>query len=230
MSEKQWYEDMPRDEFEGKHVRAVVDSGTVVEGRLVLWFDAGVAICMAGSNEGYTVLSSKDGSFRLTEGVKSLDLVWDERDWYRIDAKDVIHGDAVVVNGRLCTVDKAWPGDYHPQVVTDAPGRMLIDLNLIPYALRRKVQVPVKPGFYKDTMGEFWARAAKSTDDGPWRSVEPDALDQPAKSDKYMSNLMPLTPVHFVDGEAEEHDGSGPFGGLVQYLMSKTPASDGRAA
>ena len=45
-----------------------------------------------------------------------------------------------------------------------------------------------------------------------------------------MSILMPLTPVHFVDGEAEEQDGSGPFEGLVQHLMSKTPASDGRAA
>ena len=79
---------------------------------------------------------------------------------------------------------------------------MLIDLSLIPFALRRKVNVPAKPGFYKDTLGEFWARAAKSTDDGPWRSVEPDALDQPAKSDQYMSNLMPLTPVHFESGRA----------------------------
>lgn len=204
MTEKQWYEDIPRDEYEGKHVRAVMDSGAVVEGRLALWIGDRVVIFMIGSDEGITVLLSKDGSFRLTEGVKSLDLVWDERDWTRIDAKDVRHGDAVVVNGRLCTVDKAWPGDYHPQVVTDAPGRMLIDLCLIPFALRRKVNVPAKPGFYKDTLGEFWARAAKSAGDGPWRSVEPDALDQPAKSDKYMANLMPLTPVHFVDGRAPE--------------------------
>ncbi|WP_445343519.1 hypothetical protein [Bifidobacterium sp. ESL0819] len=208
MSEKQWYEDLRRDEYEGKHVRAVMDSGAVVEGRLGLWFDEKVAICMASSDErgdeGYTVLCSKDGSFQLTGGVKSLDLVWDERDWDRIDVKDVIHGDAVVVNGRLYTVDKTWPDDYHPQVVTDTPSRMLIDLYLIPFALRRKVKVPVKPGFYKDGLGEFWARSAKSTGDGPWRSVEPDALDQPAKSDKYMANLMPLTPVHFVTGRAPE--------------------------
>lgn len=204
MSEKQWYEDVPRDDFEGKHVKAVMDSGAVVLGRLSLWIGDRVAICFFGSDEGITVLFSKDGSFCLTEGVKSVDLVWDERDWYRIDTEDVLHGDAVVVNGRLCTVDKAWPGDYHPQVVTDAPGRMLIDLCLIPFALRRKVNVPAEPGFYKDTLGEFWARSAKSTDDRPWRSVEPDAVDQPAKSDKYMANLMPLTPVHFVDGRAPE--------------------------
>lgn len=230
MSEKQWYENMPRDDFEGKHVRAVMDSGAVVEGRLALWIGDRVVIFMVGSDEGITVLLSKDGSFRLTEGVKSLDLVWDERDWTRIDAKDVRHGDAVVVNGRLCTVDKAWPDDYRPQVVTDAPGRMLIDLSLVSFALRRKVKVPAKPGFYKDTLGRLWARSAKSADGGPWRHVDPDALDKPARNDKYMSILMPLTPVHFVDGEAEEHDGTGPFEGLVQHLMSKTPASDGRAA
>lgn len=202
MTEKQWYEDLPRDEMEGKHVRAVMDGGMVVEGRLVRWFDDQVAIYAAGSDEGYIVLLSKDGSFCLTEGVKSLDLVWDERDWDRIEVRDVRHGDAVVVNGRLCTVDKAWPDDYRPQVVTDTPGRMLVDLSLIPCALRRKAKIPAKPGFYKDGLGEFWARSAKSTEGGTWRSVEPDALDQPAKSDKYMANLMPLTPVHFVDGRA----------------------------
>ena len=79
---------------------------------------------------------------------------------------------------------------------------MLIDLCLIPFALRRKVNVPAKPGFYKDTLGRFWARSAKSTDGWPWQSVEPDALDKPAKSDKYMSILMPLTPVHFESGRA----------------------------
>lgn len=213
----EWYSDLEHDAFASKHVRVVFDDGTVMDGRLA--YDQSSGYVRMGSPDltlkrldgviysgGCVVVlvCGEDEQWHLLEGIKHLDLVWDERDWYRIDAKDVIHGDAVVVNGRLCTVDKAWPGDYHPQVVTDAPGRMLIDLCLIPFALRRKVNVPAKPGFYKDTLGEFWARAAKSTGDGPWRSVEPDALDQPAKSDKYMANLMPLTPVHFVDGRAPE--------------------------
>lgn len=204
MSEKQWYEDIPIEEFAGKHVRAVVDGGAVIEGRLAVWEDRQTSIYMGSlSDDGLSPLRTTiDGRRELMYGITRLDLVWDERDWERIDVKDVRHGDAVVVNGRLCTVDLAWADDYHPQVVTDAPGRMLIDLSLIPFALRRKVNVPAKPGFYKDTLGEFWARAAKSTGDGPWRSVEPDALDQPAKSDKYMSNLMPLTPVHFESGRA----------------------------
>ncbi|MCT6838294.1 MAG: hypothetical protein M3Z49_06030 [Bifidobacteriales bacterium] len=202
MTEKQWYEDIPRDEFEGKHVKAVMDSGAVVKGRLSLWIGDRVTICFVGSDEGITVLFSKDGSFRLTEGVKSLDLVWDERDWTRIEVKDLRDGDAVVANGVLYKVRAMGLQDEHPFVLADAPGRLSIDLRLVSCALRRKMKVPVKPGFYKDTLGEFWARAAKSTDDGTWRSVEPDALDQPAKSDKYMANLMPLTPVHFESGRA----------------------------
>ena len=213
----EWYSDLEHDAFASKHVRVVFDDGTVMDGRLA--YDQSSGYVRMGSPDltlkrldgviysgGCVVVlvCGEDEQWHLLEGIKHLDLVCDERDWYRIDAKDVIHGDAVVVNGRLCTVDKAWPGEGQPQVVTDAPGRMLIDLCLIPFALRRKVNVPAKPGFYKDTLGEFWARAAKSTDDGPWRSVEPDALDQPAKSDKYMANLMPLTPVHFVDGRAPE--------------------------
>ena len=219
----EWYNDLGYKDFDGKHVLVTLDDGTTISGAIT-YDTLGLAgkkeddtcsgyICMSATAPiligAYTVpkrldilVNMEDCRWRPLDGIKSVDLVWDERDWTRIDAKDVRHGDAVVVNGRLCTVDKAWPGDYHPQVVTDAPGRMLIDLCLIPFALRRRVNVPAKPGFYKDTLGEFWARAAKSAGDGPWRSVEPDALDQPAKSDQYMSNLMPLTPVHFESGRA----------------------------
>ena len=131
--------------------------------------------------------------------------MWDERDWERIDAKNLRCGDAVVVDGVLYEVTKASlvHTDY-PCVGTDALGRNPIDLRLVSCALRRKVRVPVKPGFYKDTLGRLWARSAKSVDGGPWWHVDPDALGKPARSDKYMSILMPLTPVHFVDGRAPE--------------------------
>ena len=204
MSEKQWYEDVPRDEFEGKHVRAVMDSGAVIEGCLKYW-DSQLVTIGSLSEGNYVLRGSGKDFWELTKDVKRLDLVWDERDWDRIDVKDVRVGDAVVVDGVLYEVTNASlvHTDY-PCVGTDALGRNPIDLRLVSCALRRKVQVPATPGFYKDTLGEFWARAAKPTDNGPWRSVEPDALDQPAKSDQYMSNLMPLTPVHFVDGRAPE--------------------------
>ena len=171
MSEKQWYEDMPSDDFEGKHVKAVMDSGAVVEGRLALWIGDRVVIFMVGSDEGITVLLSKDGSFSLTEGMKSLDLVWDERYWDRVGVDDIEAIDALVVAGKLYELVShkpdcdLWqvriPGEKHTASVPTA---------MISCALRRKV------------------------------------------------------------GAAEGHESSGPFEGLVQYLMPKIPVSDGRAA
>lgn len=200
----EWYSNLKPEEIKGKHVRAVLSSGTVVEGCLEYW-DNGLASIGSLSEGNYVLRGSEKKCWKLTAGVKRLDLVWDERDWDRIDAKDLSCGDAVVANGVLYKVRSMGLQDEHyPFVLADATGLLSIDLRLVSCALRRKVNVPAEPGFYKDTLGEFWARAAKSTDDGPWRSVEPDALDQPAKSDKYMANLMPLTPVHFVDGRAPE--------------------------
>ena len=216
----EWYSDLYYKDFKGKHVLVTYDDGTAIMGAVTYGVletrESGREIsdcyvrlmpAFAGIGGEHTEDTSiavlecmEDDRWRPLDGIKSVDLVWDERDWYRIDAKDLLAGDAVVANGRLYKVSWAHVGP--PQVVTDTPGHMLIDLRLVSCALRRKVNVPAKPGFYKDTLGEFWARAAKSTDDGPWRSVEPDALDQPAKSDQYMSNLMPLTPVHFESGRA----------------------------
>ena len=214
----EWYSDLEHDAFASKHVRVVFDDDTVMDGRLA--YDQSSGYVRMGSPD--LILKRPDGviysggcivalvcgedeQWHLLEGIESLDLVWDERDWERIDAKNLRCGDAVVANGVLYKVRAMGLQDeHHPFVLADAPGRLSIDLRLVSCALRRRVQIPAKPGYYRDTLGEFWARAAKSTDDGPWRSVEPDALDQPAKSDKYMSNLMPLTPVHFVDGRAPE--------------------------
>lgn len=217
MSEE-WYSGMHYDEMDGKHVRVTLEDGTVMEGRLV--YDQSDESVRLGSTQlsipwddrttskipcPAVLVDGEWEDWHPLKGIESLDLVWDERDWDRIEAKDLDCGDAVVANGVLYKVRAMGLQDeHHPFVLADAPGRLSIDLRLVSCALRHRVQVPVKPGFYKDGLGEFWARAAKSTDDGPWRSVEPDALDQPAKSDKYMSNLMPLTPVHFVDGRAPE--------------------------
>lgn len=218
----EWYNDLYYKDFKGKHVLVTYDDGTAIMGAVTYGVletrESGREIsdcyvrlmpAFAGIGGEHTegtsiavLVCMEDDRWRLLDGIKSVDLVWDERDWERIDVKDLRAGDAVVANGRLYKVPWAHMGP--PQVVTDTPGRMLIDLRLVSCALRRKVNVPAKPGFYKDKLGEFWARSAKPAGDGPWRSVEPDALDQPAKSDKYMSNLMPLTPVHFVNGRAPE--------------------------
>lgn len=203
MTEKQWYEDVPCDEFEGKHVRDVVDSGTVFEGRLELWDSRMVVVCMGSLGDGIYVLKSINDCWYLMGGIKSLDLVWDERDWERIDAKDLRDGDAVVANGQLYKVDVSWVHEDPPQVVTDTPGRMRIDLRLVSCALRRKVKVPSKYGYYRDRDGFFWARTMRG-DKKPWHPINQYSMDTPAMSDEAMAFLMPLTPVHFVDGRAPE--------------------------
>ena len=203
MGEKQWYEDLPREEIEGKHVRAVMDSGTVIEGRLAFW---GKWLVTAGSPiEGNYVLGgSEESRWELTERVECLDLVWDERDWTRIDVKDLRDGDAVVANGRLYQVDVSWAHEDPPQVVTDTPSRMRIDLSLVSCALRRKmkVHIPAKAGFYKDRTGSYWVRAWMTGHDKPWRAVDPYAFDFPVRSEDEMFSRMPLTPVHFESGRA----------------------------
>lgn len=201
MSEKQWYEDLSREEIEGKHVRAVLSSGTVIEGRLEYW---GSQLITIGSlSEGnYVLRGSEKDIWKLTKDVEHLDLVWDERDWERIDAEDLHDGDAVVANGRLYKVSWAHVGP--PQVVTDTPGRMLIDLRLVSCALRRKaeVKVPMEPGYYRDRDGAFWKMWLYDEGDPVWQPVLVDVDTCHVYSSLEMERLMPLTPVHFESGRA----------------------------
>ena len=219
----EWYNDLYYKDFKGKHVLVTYDDGTVIMGAVTYGVletrESGREIsdcyvrlmpALAGIEGEHTedtsiavLVCMEDDRWRPLDGIKSVDLVWDEREWDRVGLDDIEAIDALVVAGKLYELVShkpdcdLWqvriPGEKHTARVATA---------MISCALRRKVSVPAEPGFYKDTLGEFWARAAKSTDDGPWRSVEPDALDQPAKSDKYMANLMPLTPVHFESGKA----------------------------
>jgi len=80
---------------------------------------------------------------------------------------------------------------------------MRIDLRLVSCALRRKVKVPSKYGYYRDRDGFFWARTMRG-DKKPWHPINQYSMDTPAMSDEAMAFLMPLTPVHFVDGRAPE--------------------------
>ena len=215
----EWYSDLEHDAFASKHVRVVFDDGTVVDGRLAYDQSSGYVrmgspdltlkrpdgvIYSGGCIE--VLVCGEDERWHLLEGIKHLDLVWDERDWDRIDVKDLRDGDAVVANGRLYKVDVSWVHEDPPQVVTDTPSRMRIDLSLVSCALRRKtkVHIPAKAGFYKDRTGSYWVRAWMPGHDKPWRAVDPYAFDFPVRSEDEMFSRMPLTPVHFVAGRAPE--------------------------
>lgn len=198
----EWYSNLKPEEIKGKHVRAVLSSGTVVEGCLEYW-DNGLASIGSLSEGNYVLRGSEKKCWKLTAGVKRLDLVWDERDWEQIDANGLRAGDAVVANGRLYQVSWAHVGP--PQVVTDTPGRMLIDLRLVSCALRRKaeVKVPMEPGYYRDRDGGFWKMWLYSDGHAVWQPMLVDIGDTcHMNSTLEMKRLMPLTPVHFESGRA----------------------------
>lgn len=214
--ETSWYSHLNADEINGKHVRVRIDDGTVIESYLV-YDDQGGCVRLGDSvlplpweSKSHKVFPSPavltyedDECLYPLQGVESIDLVWDERDWDRIDAKDLRDGDAVVANGRLYRVDVSWTHENPPQVVTDTPGRMRIDLRLVSCALRRKVKVPSKYGYYRDRDGFFWARTMRG-DKKPWHPINQYFMNTPAMIDEAMAFRVPLTPVHFVDGRAPE--------------------------
>lgn len=213
--ETSWYSHLNADEINGKHVRVRIDDGTVIESYLV-YDDQGGCVRLGDSvlplpweSKSHKVLPSPavltyedDECLYPLQGVESIDLVWDERDWDRIDVKDVRHGDAVVSNGRLYQVDVSWVHENPPQVVTDTPSRMRIDLSLVSCALRRRVRVPVKPGYYRDRDGAFWKMWLYDEGDPVWQPVLVDIDTSYVSSSLEMERLMPLTPVHFESGRA----------------------------
>lgn len=187
----EWYNDLKSEDFGGKHVVVTLDDGMTISGALSDTYGltakkendtCSAYICMAETvpviTGRYTspeclaiLVCMEDNRWRTVDGITSVDLVWDERDWDRVGLDDIEAIDALVVAGRLYELVShkpdcdLWqvriPGEKHTASVPTA---------MITCALRRKA------------------------------------------------------------GATEVHESSGPFEGLVQYLMSKTPASDGRAA
>lgn len=212
----EWYSDLEHDAFASKHVRVVFDDGTVMDGRLA--YDQSSGYVRMGSSDltlkrldgviysgGCVVVlvCGEDEQWHLLDGIKSLDLVWDEHDWKQIEDQPLRHGDAVVANGRLYKVSAIMPGEYYPQILTDTPLGQCIPMYLVSCALRRKGAIPAASGYYEDKGGLHWVRAAGDKEDKPWRMVEPYAAMIPAMSCEEMLDRVPLTPVHFESGKAK---------------------------
>ena len=211
----EWYSDLEHDAFAGKHVRVVFDDGTVMDGRLA--YDQSSGYVRMGSPD--LTLKRPDGviysggcievfvcgedeRWHHLDGIKSVDLMWDERDWKQIEDQPLRHGDAVVANGRLYKVSAIMPGEYYSQILTDTPLGQCIPMYLVSCALRRKGALPAASGYYEDKGGLHWVRAAGDKEDKPWRMVEPYAAMIPAMSCDEMLDRVPLTPVHFESGRA----------------------------
>lgn len=159
-----WYSHLKYQDFGSQHVLVTFSDGTTISGPVCydsIDVDQGSActkgdcngfICMAtninvvqnGSLShmpAYTpiLVCAEDGRWHPVTGVKSIDLVWDERDWDWVGLDDIETIDALVVAGRLYELVShkpdcdLWqvriPGEKHTASVSTA---------MITCALRRR--------------------------------------------------------------------------------------------
>ena len=195
MSDKEWYEGLTASGLEGKHVHAVYDYGTVVDGEL----------CRNGrvrldhrDEDGAPVFVIDDGHVVNTFAhILSVSLVWDERDWEQIRTEDISKADAVVVNGLLLRVtrvvhDAFLVGECDP-----------VPVSFVSCALRRRHELPIKPGAYRGIDGALLIRVA-TRNSNRWTYTSADFAESGSFNDKEVARrYLPLSPVHFVDGRAE---------------------------
>ena len=195
MSDKEWYEGLTAEELEGKHVLVTYDEGCVVSGRMVEC--NGDAVIADGSCDGVGVLWRDGDGLKLDKGVRDFRLVWDERDWEQIRTEDVSKADAIVVNGRLLRVtrvvhDVFLVGDCDP-----------VPVFFVSCALRRRHELPIKPGAYRGIDGALLVRIA-TRNRNRWTYTSADFTESGSFIDEEVARrYLPLSPVHFVDGRAE---------------------------
>ena len=195
MSDKEWYEGLTAEELEGKHVLVTYDEGCVVSGRMVEC--NGDAVIADGSCDGVGVLWRDGDGLKLDKGVRDFRLVWDERDWEQIRTEDISKADAIVVNGRLLRVtrvvhDVFLVGDCDP-----------VPVFFVSCALRRRHELPIKPGAYRGIDGALLVRIA-TRNRNRWTYTSADFTESGSFIDEEVARrYLPLSPVHFVDGRAE---------------------------
>lgn len=206
MSDKAWYEHLDEEDLDGKHVQVTLADGTVLSGGLTFSdYYPGVALLstvLDRQDDAVTKVwwplgvmqRTEDSRWRPFGGVTDISLVWDERDWERIEVKDMMPGDVAVVCGHLI-----WGG------VVSGTGSLvatstIIPLEMVSCVLRCKSKLPTEPGFYRSDSGELLYLAG----DSGWWLIGPDG---PSQLSLPFADLMPLTRVHFVDGcEETSHE------------------------
>ena len=196
MSDREWYEGLPASELEGKHVHAVYDYGTVVDGEL----------CRNGrvrldhrDEDGAPVFVIDDGHVVNTFAhILSVALVWDECDWEELGPDEYGRADAIVVNGRLIRVNGlAAHHQFRPVA------GFSVSFEHVSCALRRRHRLPTEPGTYRGADGTLLMLTDIGLPD-KWMYVSEDFKECGVfLGDEQAEEHLPLTPVHFVDGRAE---------------------------
>lgn len=128
-----WYSNLKAEEFSGKHVRVILNSGTVIEGETHPVNPDRIAINVGpDSNEISLLWNTPKSGWTSLGDIKSLDLIWDEREYEKIPVDQVKTGDWIVLEGRKYLVTQI----VGSTIVASAGTYLEVDKSMITTVLR----------------------------------------------------------------------------------------------
>ena len=183
----EWYSELALEEMKGKHVRVLLDGGSVLEGRLVYDKQSGFVRLDApqlevpedNGTELETPLFSllfetEDGIWYPLKGIQSIELAWDEREWEQLCPDDADVAERVVIRGRMWRV--VGPDEGSGRVwVCDNSTTFSVDSGMVSAYLRARSSAPVYPGFYRDKNGAYWLRLHQQPG---WYCLDPNVVSE----------------------------------------------------
>lgn len=149
----EWYSDLDPEELTGKHVRVLLDGGSVLEGRLVFDETIGyvrmdapqLAVPVDNGTELQAPLFSllfetEDSIWYPLMGIESIEIVWDEAEWEQLPLNEAVEGDVLVVNGYLWEINKPVLDDTEETLFGWTVGCLdyFLSQSMVSCALRRK--------------------------------------------------------------------------------------------
>ena len=150
----EWYSELALEEMKGKHVRVLLDGGSVLEGRLVYDKQSGfvrlddppLVVPVDNGSEVEMPLpallfENEDGIWCPLRGIRFIELAWDERDWEQLCPDDADVAERVVILGRMWRV--VGPDEGSGRVwVCDNSTTFSVDSTMVSAYLRARTSAP----------------------------------------------------------------------------------------
>ncbi|QHJ78791.1 MAG: hypothetical protein [Caudoviricetes sp.] len=154
----EWYNDLDYHDFDGKHVLVTLDDGTTISGAITydtlaltpkkeddtcsgyIRMNTTVPMITAAyTSQRYLAIlvNMEDCRWRPLDGIKSVDLIWDEKEYEQIPVDQIKAFDYVVFNGHIFQVVQAMQ-PFVSIAVDSIVMYARLDKSMISTALRRK--------------------------------------------------------------------------------------------
>ena len=163
----EWYNDLDYKDFDGKHVLVTLDDGTTISGAITydtyhlqvatdtkvkdieerpvyIRMKMTVPIITEFFSDLYTsgqhlaiLVSTEDDRWRQLHGIKSVDLIWDEKEYEQIPVDQIKAFDYVIFNGHIFQVLQVLPS-FISIAVDSIVMYARLDKSMISTALRQR--------------------------------------------------------------------------------------------